>query len=145
MSQSLQVGWQRAGHEMAYYREQQQEDGGDRPRMYIMSFLIQFPHSQVVPKLFQSCVIVVLGCTSSPLSFLIQSQDTVYLAHCYPYRYSDMMLDLGRIRADPERSKWMTQKVLCHTLAGNIVIVIVISHCHLRCSATPWQGTRCRS
>ena len=49
MSQLLQVGWQRAGHEMAYYREQQQEDGGDRPRMYIMSFLIQFPHSQVVP------------------------------------------------------------------------------------------------
>ena len=57
MSNQLQVGWQRAGHEMAYYREQQQEDAGDRPRMYIMSFLIQFPHSQ----------------------------DTVYLAHCYPF------------------------------------------------------------
>lgn len=96
---STQVGWQRAGHEMAYYREQQQEDAGDRPRMYIMSFLLQFPHSQ----------------------------DTVYLAHCYPYRYSDLMLDLGRLRADPERSKWMTQKVLCHTLAGNEVPILTVT------------------
>ena len=29
--------------------------------------------------------------------------DTCYLAHCYPYRYSDMMLDLANIRADPVR------------------------------------------
>ena len=71
MSQSFQVGWQRAGHEMAYYREQQQEDGGDRPRMYIMSFLIQFPHSQVVPKLSQSCVKVVLGCTMYIISVVL--------------------------------------------------------------------------
>ena len=60
MSQSFQVGWQRAGHEMAYYREQQQEEGGDRPRMYIMSFLIQFPHSQVVPSCPKLYIIAVV-------------------------------------------------------------------------------------
>ena len=60
MSQLFQVGWQRAGHEMAYYREQQQEDGGDRPRMYIMSFLIQFPHSQVVPSCPKLYIIAVV-------------------------------------------------------------------------------------
>ena len=38
-----------------------------------------------------------------------------------------MMLDLGRIRADPERSKWMTQKVLCHTLAGNEVPLLTVT------------------
>ena len=43
---------------------------------YVMSFTVVFPHEG----------------------------DTCYLAHCYPYRYSDMMLDLANIRADPVRS-----------------------------------------
>ena len=84
---------------MTYYREQESEATEDRPRMYIMSFMLQFPHAQ----------------------------DTVYLAHCYPYRYSDMMLDLERIRQDPKRARWMTQKILCHTLAGNEVPLLTIT------------------
>ena len=42
---------------------------------YVMSFTVVFPHEA----------------------------DTCYLARCYPYRYSDMMLDLANIRADPVR------------------------------------------
>ena len=30
-------------------------------------------------------------------------KDTVYLAHCYPYRYSDLMEDLAKIQQDPKR------------------------------------------
>ena len=95
----VQVGWQRVGQEMAYYREAPGVETEERGRMYIMSFILRFPHSK----------------------------DTVYVAHCYPYRYSDMMLDLERIRKDPERSKWMTQKILCHTLAGNEVPLLTVT------------------
>ena len=92
------IGWTRSGTEMTYFREQQLEDS-DKPRKYIMSFVIQFPHDN----------------------------DTVYLSHCYPYRYSDMMEDLNNLRNDPVRSKCFSQKVLCQTLAGNDVPILTVT------------------
>ena len=71
----------------------------DKPSQYVMSFTLRFPHEG----------------------------DTCYLAHCYPYRYSDMVEDLANIRADPVRSKCFSQKVLCHSLAGNEVPLITIT------------------
>ena len=55
------------------------------------------------------------------------SGDTVYLAHCYPYRYSDMMLDLERIMADPQRAQYIKRESLCQTLAGNDVPILTIT------------------
>ena len=61
------VGWQRTGHGMRYYKREQERDeelvGGGKMSdeeggKYVMSFLMSFPHAD----------------------------DTVYLAHCYPYR-----------------------------------------------------------
>jgi len=92
------TGWMRAGMEMTYFREQQIEDS-DKPRKYIMSFVIMFPHEN----------------------------DTVYLAHCYPYRYSDLIEDLNNLRSDPVRSKCFSQKVLCQTLAGNDVPILTVT------------------
>ena len=62
---------------------------------FVMSFLMRFPHDE----------------------------DTVYLAHCYPYRYSDMMLDLEKLMADPARAAFIKKEILCqvkpHTLGIN--------------------------
>ena len=66
---------------------------------YIMSFCLQFPHDG----------------------------DTVYLAHCYPYRYSDMMMDLERLMADPFRAPFIKKDTLCQTLAGNDVPILTIT------------------
>ena len=59
------VGWQRTGHGMRYYKREHERDDDVERKMtdeeggkYVMSFLMSFPHAD----------------------------DTVYLAHCYPYR-----------------------------------------------------------
>ena len=61
---------------MRYYkREHEREEDVDKKSSddeggkYVMSFLMSFPHAD----------------------------DTAYLAHCYPYRYSDMMQDVENI------------------------------------------------
>ena len=71
----------------------------DKPSQYVMSFTMMFPHEG----------------------------DTCFLAHCYPYRYSDMMEDLANIKADPVRSRCFSQKVLCESLAGNVVPIVTIT------------------
>ena len=77
----------------------EEDEEGEEGGRYVMSFLISFPHAD----------------------------DTVYLAHCYPYRYSDMMLDLERIMADPERAQYIKRESLCQTLAGNDVPILTIT------------------
>ena len=64
------------------------------------------------------------------MSFLMRfphEDDTVYLAHCYPYRYTDLMEDLKRLRSDPARAACLSEKVLCQSLAGNDVPVVTIT------------------
>lgn len=56
------------------------------------------------------------------------SGDTCYFAHCYPYTYSDLQDYLGGIVNDPERSRYCKVRVLCHSLAGNIVYVLTITN-----------------
>ena len=53
--------------------------------------------------------------------------DTCYLAHCYPYRYSDLTEDLLNIQTNPERAQFCSQRLLCRTLAGNNVHLLTIS------------------
>ena len=65
------------------------------------------------------------------MSFTLQfphDNDTCYLAHCYPYKYSDLMQDLSLIRSDPARARCCSQKVLCQTLAGNDVPIVTITN-----------------
>ncbi|XP_056373676.1 cytosolic carboxypeptidase 3 isoform X2 [Hyla sarda] len=56
------------------------------------------------------------------------SGDTCYFAHCYPYTYSNLQDYLARIANDPERSRYCKIRVLCHSLAGNIVYVLTITN-----------------
>ena len=52
-----------------------------------------------------------------------------YLAHCYPYKYTDLLEDLKHLKSDPVRGKCLSEKVLCQSLAGNDVpLVTITSH-----------------
>ena len=94
-----------------YYRKEDKEDcdikksrkGEDSDEEeggnYIMTFVMSFPHDN----------------------------DTVYMAHCYPYRYSDMMIDVEKLMADPYRAPFIRKEILCKTLAGNDVPILTIT------------------
>ena len=53
--------------------------------------------------------------------------DTVYFAHCYPYTYTDLQDYLLELSNDPIKSKICKQRVLCRTLAGNLVYLLTIT------------------
>ena len=73
--------------------------------------------------------------------------DTYYFAHCYPYTYSDLQVDisekyfvfciiwisspqeyLNEIQTDRFKSQYCKQKVLCRTLAGNFIYMLTITN-----------------
>ncbi|CAJ0949917.1 unnamed protein product, partial [Ranitomeya imitator] len=56
------------------------------------------------------------------------SRDTCYFAHCYPYTYSNLQDYLAGVANDPERSRYCKIRVLCHSLAGNIVYILTITN-----------------
>lgn len=53
--------------------------------------------------------------------------DTCYLAHCYPYTYSDLQRYLREVISDPVRSAYCKLRVLCRSLAGNAVYVLTVT------------------
>ncbi|KAF7463490.1 cytosolic carboxypeptidase 3-like [Marmota monax] len=55
------------------------------------------------------------------------NKDTCYFAHCYPYTYTNLQEYLSGINNDPVRSKFCKTRVLCHTLARNMVYVLTIT------------------
>ncbi|XP_051031819.1 cytosolic carboxypeptidase 3 [Phodopus roborovskii] len=55
------------------------------------------------------------------------NKDTCYFAHCYPYTYTNLQEYLSGINSDPVRSKFCKIRVLCHTLARNMVYVLTIT------------------
>ncbi|XP_068943379.1 cytosolic carboxypeptidase 3 isoform X1 [Petaurus breviceps papuanus] len=63
-------------------------------------------------------------------------KDTCYFAHCYPYTYANLQDYLLGITNDPVRSHFCKIRVLCHTLARNMVYVLTIT--------TPLKNTESR-
>ncbi|XP_063106598.1 cytosolic carboxypeptidase 3 isoform X3 [Cavia porcellus] len=55
------------------------------------------------------------------------NKDTCYFAHCYPYTYTNLQEYLSGINNDPVRSRFCKIRVLCHTLARNMVYVLTIT------------------
>ncbi|XP_067833617.1 cytosolic carboxypeptidase 2-like [Heptranchias perlo] len=53
--------------------------------------------------------------------------DTCYFAHSYPYTYSDLQRYLATIASDPLQSQYCKLRVLCRSLAGNMVHVLTIT------------------
>ncbi len=56
------------------------------------------------------------------------ANDTYYMAHCYPYTYSDLKNDLDLFSSDPLRSDVMKRDVLCETVAGNSCFLVTVSN-----------------
>uniref|UniRef100_A0A8C8SW90 Peptidase M14 domain-containing protein n=1 Tax=Pelusios castaneus TaxID=367368 RepID=A0A8C8SW90_9SAUR len=91
-----QVGWQRTGDEIKYYKNNLGHNGH---QYFSLTWTFQFPHDR----------------------------DTCYFAHCYPYTYSNLQDYLAAISRDPVRSKICKIRILCHSLARNIVYVLTIT------------------
>lgn len=53
--------------------------------------------------------------------------DEVYLAHCYPYTYSDLEDYLTELSNHPIKSSFTTIRLLCKSLAGNNVHYVTIT------------------
>ena len=54
-------------------------------------------------------------------------QDTVYLAYCFPYTYSDLQRYLYALEKDPKRRNRFRRRPLCQTLAGNNCDLLTIT------------------
>jgi len=63
-------------------------------------------------------------------SFTINSaheNDTMYIAYCYPYVYSDLQKYLLSLETNPKTKKHMRRRVLCKTLCGNACDFLTIT------------------
>ncbi|XP_077995004.1 cytosolic carboxypeptidase 2-like [Glandiceps talaboti] len=94
------LGWRRWGEEIKYYRNTIRRTNvkGDK-YFYSLTWTCTFPNAN----------------------------DMYYFAHCYPYTYSDLQSYLLNLQNDPVRSRFCKQRVLCRTLAGNLVYVLTIT------------------
>uniref|UniRef100_A0A0K2TS16 Cytosolic carboxypeptidase NnaDlike [Bombyx mori] n=1 Tax=Lepeophtheirus salmonis TaxID=72036 RepID=A0A0K2TS16_LEPSM len=98
------IGWTRVGSNIRYYKNKMiSSDDEEEPEYdvssYTLTFNLTFPHSN----------------------------DIVYLAHCYPYSYTDLQEDLKNITQNRECSLVSDLKILCKSLAGNNVYLLTIS------------------
>ncbi|KAK2569276.1 Cytosolic carboxypeptidase 2 [Acropora cervicornis] len=95
------IGWVRKGDDIKYYRNSiKREDTTKDKYHYSLTWTCEFPNEK----------------------------DTYYFAHCYPYTYSDLQEYLLDMRSDPVQSRICKQRVLCQTLAGNLVYVLTVTN-----------------
>ncbi|XP_074638713.1 uncharacterized protein LOC141897150 isoform X3 [Acropora palmata] len=95
------IGWVRKGDDIKYYRNAiKREDTTKDKYHYSLTWTCEFPNEK----------------------------DTYYFAHCYPYTYSDLQEYLLDMRSDPVQSRICKQRVLCQTLAGNLVYVLTVTN-----------------
>ncbi|XP_031763401.2 cytosolic carboxypeptidase Nna1-like isoform X1 [Galleria mellonella] len=93
------IGWRRCGDNIAYYKNDSTSEEEEQFPSYTLTFNIEFPHTD----------------------------DAVYIAHCYPYTYSDLQEYLSRLQAHPIKSTYSKLRLLCRTLAGNNVYYLTIT------------------
>ncbi len=60
-------------------------------------------------------------------SFLLDDYDSVYLAHCYPYTYSDLCDFIKKECTFANKDK-IRRTVLCKSLAGNDVEMLIVTN-----------------
>ena len=52
----------------------------------------------------------------------------MYIAHCYPYTYSQLLTFLQSLEKDPIRRKVFLKSKLCETIAGNSCYMLKITN-----------------
>ncbi|KAK9508869.1 hypothetical protein O3M35_006326 [Rhynocoris fuscipes] len=92
------IGWRRCGSNINYY--QNDHNGEDEQNCtYTLTFTIEFPHDD----------------------------DCVYIAHSYPYTYTDLQEYLIKLQNHPVKSEYTKLRLLCKTLAGNNVYYLTVT------------------
>ncbi|XP_030829548.1 uncharacterized protein LOC580601 isoform X2 [Strongylocentrotus purpuratus] len=102
-AQSSGQGWVRAGHHITYSRGYGfNRNGLLHPEItyHVLEWQMEFKHED----------------------------DTCYLAHCYPYTFTDLCQHLDDLMAQPERRKTMRRDVLCESRAGNSCFILTVSN-----------------
>ncbi len=121
-AQAKNIGWRRWGSNIKYYRNniRSEDENGNSRALYSLTWTCKFPNAN----------------------------DTYYFAHCYPYTYTDLQVlecvflisfeffysfmnlkdYLKEIQEDPVKSKYCKVKILCRTLAENLVHVLTITN-----------------
>ena len=57
----------------------------------------------------------------------VDLNETIYLSYCYPYTYTYLQEYLGRLVSPKGSNKIMNHEVLCNTLAGNNLDMLIIT------------------
>ena len=68
---------------------------------------------------------------ASPLSVALSpspSSRWVYLAHTYPYTYSDLQRELRLLEDDPRYKSFVRRRDLCTTIGGNRCDLLTITN-----------------
>nr|KAJ3422142.1 Cytosolic carboxypeptidase 2 [Polyrhizophydium stewartii] len=96
------IGWTRAGSRFDYSRNPQTAgaDGASKRPTFTLTFALAFPHDD----------------------------DTVLVAHCYPYTYSDLQRYIASVKADARKSEFFRHRVLCKTLCQNNIDLLTITN-----------------
>lgn len=68
------------------------------------------------------------------------AEDTYYLAHCYPYTFTDLKEDLDAMLNNPERRQWIKREVLCETRAGNSCFLVTCTNFGKYCNITDFDS-----
>ncbi|XP_071452958.1 cytosolic carboxypeptidase 2-like [Hetaerina americana] len=92
------IGWRRCGENINYFRNNSLDED-DQPPSYTLTFNLEFPYDD----------------------------DTVFLAHSYPYTYSALQDYLIKLQNDPVKSEFSKLRLLCRSLAGNNVYYLTIT------------------
>ncbi|XP_033121673.1 uncharacterized protein LOC117120721 isoform X2 [Anneissia japonica] len=101
-AQMKKVGWIRCGHHIGYRRNYScTRNPLLHPEMtyYILEWQMEFEYED----------------------------DTCYLAHCYPFTFTDLKEHIESIIADPHRGRYLKREVMCETRAGNSCFLLTIS------------------
>nr|CAD7454131.1 unnamed protein product [Timema tahoe] len=98
-AQLNQVGWKRCGENITYFRNDSQNGEDEANISFTLSFNLDFPYDN----------------------------DLVFLAHCYPYTYSDLQDYLIRLQNHPVKSMYSKLRLLCRSLAGNNVYYLTVT------------------
>ena len=84
--------WRRCGQRICYYQNHIKRKGSSN-NYYTATFTLDFEYDN----------------------------DTVYIAYCYPYTFTDLQRYLRSLELDPKRRNRFRRRTLCQTLAGNNV------------------------
>lgn len=91
------VGWVRSGQDICYYQNTVKKSPG--ACYFTLTFSLITDHDN----------------------------DTVYLAHCYPYTYTDLCKYLDTIVLNPKKHHRIRRKALCQTISGNTCDLLTIT------------------